>query len=74
MAEMEELECVLGKAVLSSDFRQRLLAHPRKAAKGMGVDLNDAQAAAIRNLDPDLVEWWAQGFEVARGDVQGFLW
>ena len=32
------------------------------------------QVAPIRNLDPELMEWWAEGFEIARGETQGFLW
>lgn len=68
------LEQVLGTAILSSDFRQKLLQNPKAAAKDLGVRLSDGQVAAIRNLDPELAEWWAQGLEVMRGDVQGFLW
>ncbi|HSR32946.1 MAG TPA: Os1348 family NHLP clan protein [Anaerolineae bacterium] len=71
---MTQLERVLGKAILDSDFRQQLLANPQEATVGIRVKLTDAQAAAIQNLDPDLVEWWAEGFEVARGGAEGFLW
>jgi hypothetical protein len=74
MATAAELEHVLGKAILDGDFRQKLLANPQEAAKGIGIGLADAQVAAIRNLDPDLAEWWARGFLIARGKTQGFLW
>lgn len=74
MATETELEQLLGKAVLDSVFRRKLLEDPQKAASKVKIELSAAQAAAIGNLDPELIEWWAQGFETARGDVQGFLW
>ncbi len=41
---------------------------------GIRVELTAAQVAALQGLDPELVEWWAQGVEAMRGRTQGFLW
>jgi len=74
MITTQDMERVLGKAILDADFRQKLLEYPQEAAQGIGVTLTAAQMAAIQNLDPELVEWWAEGFEQVRGGAQQFLW
>ncbi len=74
MATMSGLERVLGKALLDSDFRSRLLGDPQKAASSIRVKLTTAQVARIRSLDPGLVEWWAQGFQTLKGNGEEFLW
>ena len=50
MATETELEQLLGKAILDSDFRRKLLEDPQGAACKAGIDLSATQAAAIGNL------------------------
>jgi hypothetical protein len=74
MATMSELEQVLGKAILDKEFRARLLEDPETAAASVSIKLAEAQAARIRSLDADVVEWWARGFDALKGHAQSFLW
>jgi hypothetical protein len=74
MASAEDLEYLVGKAVLDSKFRGWFLKEPMEAASSVKIQLTPAQAASIQNLDENLVEWWAQGLDQIKSDDQSFLW
>lgn len=74
MASAEDLEYLVGKAVLDGKFRSWFLKEPMEAASSLKIQLTPAQAASIQNLDENLVEWWAQGIEKIKESDQSFLW
>ncbi len=74
MATSSEMEQVVGKALLDSSFRAKLLVDPEVAAKSINVQLTELQATRIRDLDSKLLEWWALGFWELRGQAENFFW
>jgi hypothetical protein len=64
---LEELEPLVGRAILNAKFRRWLLADPQAAAESMGIQLTDGQVAHIKGLDPKAVTWWMKGAEYAVG-------
>jgi hypothetical protein len=57
MATEKEMYELLGRALTDGDFRAALADDPVKAAAGLGIDLEEAQAAALKSKD------LSQGFE-----------
>jgi hypothetical protein len=51
MATDKELSDLLGRAMLDSDLRQKLLADPLGTCRGLGLSLTDEQLAGLKNLD-----------------------
>ncbi|NTV62040.1 MAG: Franean1_4349 family RiPP [Oscillochloris sp.] len=43
-----ELERVIGKAVIDTDFRKKLLDNPDEAIKGEGIELKDDELDLVR--------------------------
>lgn len=74
MTTMAKIERLMGKAILDPDFRKLLLNDPDAAAKVINARLTVAQRVAIKNLNEEEVEWWAQGFQALKSDDEGFLW
>lgn len=50
MASLTELKNLLAKATSDAKFRALLLKNPAQAAQGMGINLSEAQSAAVKNL------------------------
>ena len=48
----EDLERLIGRAVLDPRFRERLFADPEKAIREAGFDLSDEEMAGLKRIDP----------------------
>ena len=48
----EDLERLIGRAVLDPKFRERLFADPEKAIREAGFDLSDEEMAGLKRIDP----------------------
>ena len=56
MAHHDLLQQLISKAVVDVDFREQLLADPKQAAKGMGIELNEEDVVRLKQLTPDVFE------------------
>jgi hypothetical protein len=56
----EDLERVIGRAVLDPAFRQNLLANPEKAIREAGFDLTEEEIAGLKGIDAERAEALAQ--------------
>ena len=74
MATKEQIEYLLGKAILNPEFRENLLLNPEEAAKSLRIELTAAQSASIQRLDNNLVNWWSDGLTKFRPDDQAYFW
>ena len=48
----EDLERLIGRAVLDPKFRERLFSDPEKAIREAGFDLSDEEMAGLKRIDP----------------------
>jgi hypothetical protein len=48
----QDLERLIGRAVLDPKFRESLFADPEKAIREGGFDLSDEEMAALKTIDP----------------------
>ena len=48
----QDLERLIGRAVLDPKFRESLFADPEKAIREAGFDLSDEEMAALKKIDP----------------------
>jgi hypothetical protein len=48
----QELERLIGRAVLDPEFRQELFADPEKAVHEAGFDLSEEEMAGLKKVDP----------------------
>ena len=48
----QDLERLIGRAVLDPKFRESLLADPEKAIREGDFDLSDEEMAALKKIDP----------------------
>lgn len=55
MAE-QDLERLIGKAVLYPEFREKLMADPDKVIEEEGFELTEEQIASLKALDPEAVK------------------
>ena len=53
MASQNDLQLLIGKAMLDDGFRSRLFKDPAGAAASIGVKLSEPQAKRIRDLGPE---------------------
>jgi hypothetical protein len=51
MATEKEMYELLGRALTDADFRAALADDPVKAAAGLGIDLTEEQAAALKSTE-----------------------
>jgi len=51
MATEKEMYELLGRALTDADFRAALADDPLKAAAGLGIDLEEAQATALKSTE-----------------------
>lgn len=68
-----EFEQLVGKALLDSTFRAKLLMDPKGTASSLGVQLTEDQVARIQE-NSRLFEWWAAGFRELQGQIDNYLW
>lgn len=61
----EDLERLIGRAVMDKDFRERLLADPEKAIQEGKLDLTPEEIAALKTTDPQAAKEALQGMDVA---------
>lgn len=54
----EAIQCIIGKAILDADFRQRLFADPEKAL--MGFKLTVAEKKRLMRVDSETLEYMAK--------------
>ena len=47
----QELERLIGRAVLDAQFRQELFADPEKATREAGFDLSEEEMAGLKKID-----------------------
>lgn len=67
MATQTQMDQLLGRALFDNDFRKRLSVDPDKTAGELSCQLDAAQAARIRGLDPTALEQVAAEFQKAAG-------
>jgi hypothetical protein len=48
MASQQQIESIVGKAILDPEFRKGLMDSPEEAAKKMGIELSPEQAKAFK--------------------------
>ena len=48
----QDLERLIGRAVLDAKFRESLFADPEKAVREAGFELSDEEMAALSEIDP----------------------
>jgi hypothetical protein len=48
----QDIERLIGRAVLDSEFRERLFADPEKAVREAGFDLSGEEMATLKQIDP----------------------
>ena len=48
----QDLERLIGRAVLDPKFRESLFADPEKAIREAGFDLSDEEMDALKRIDP----------------------
>ena len=65
MATHQEMDQIVGKALLDSEFRGQLLKDPEKAAEEIGICLTLQQVGRIRKLDADVLDAIAVLFQNA---------
>jgi ABC-type sugar transport system substrate-binding protein len=51
MASQQEIELIVGKAILNPEFRKELMNSPEAAAKKMGIELTLEQTKAFKAHD-----------------------
>ena len=56
MSEREQLEQLVGKALLDTSFRERLLRDPESTAESIGLRLSGPQTQRIGEWDGDLLD------------------
>jgi len=56
MATQDDLRTVAGKAMADNEFRQKLLDDPEAAVKEAGIELNDEQMKALKEMDKEQFE------------------
>ena len=82
MASREQLERLVGQALLDVGFRSRLLGDPEGAAQDIGVHLTRGQAQRIRQWDAGILDalagpfgdWLAQLMQWLKGLIGKDLW
>ena len=48
----QDLERLIGRAILDPKFRERLFADPEKAIREADFDLSDEEMAGLKRIDP----------------------
>lgn len=48
----QDLERLIGRAVLDPGFREKLFADPEKAIRDAGFDLTEEEMAGLKEIDP----------------------
>lgn len=63
----EELERLIGRAVLDPEFRERLLVDPEKAIQEEGFDLTPEEVDLVKSVDKEKAETLAEEIGAAPG-------
>lgn len=76
VASHEELERLVGRALLDPDFASRLVKDPASAADSIGISLTTGQVSRITGLDAKALSRIASDFQkrIEIGDDQRPLW
>jgi len=75
MASFNDLQLLIGKAILDDAFRSRLFKEPEAAAASVGVKLSEPQARRIRDLGPETGDKLAACVrEVIGGGTPEMMW
>lgn len=56
MANQDDLQVVAGKALADPEFRRKLLDDPEAAVKEAGIELNEEQIKALKEMDKEQFE------------------
>ncbi len=62
-ASQKQLECLVGRAIINAEFRERLLSHPQKTAAEIGVELSEEQIRLFKEVDATALEELAKQAE-----------
>ncbi|UCF62392.1 MAG: hypothetical protein JSV37_06750 [Anaerolineaceae bacterium] len=62
-ASQKQLECLVGRAVINAEFREKLLSHPQEAAAELGVELTEEQILLFEQVDAAALEELAKQAE-----------
>ncbi len=74
MATVTEMEMLAGKAMYEARFRRDLFADPYRAAKELGITLDESQVEYIRQLNPDEVDRVATQVQVTLPLPKNMAW
>jgi hypothetical protein len=66
-ATQDDLEKLIGKAMIDPVFREYLLRDPATAAASIGLEISEAQVARIEALDPMALRVIVAGFDAGTG-------
>jgi len=67
VATQDDLEKLIGKAMIDPIFREYLLRDPMVAAASIGIEISEAQVARIKALDPMALRVIMAGFDAGTG-------
>jgi hypothetical protein len=56
MTTQDDLRAVAGKALADPEFRQKLVDDPEAAVKEAGIELNDEEIKALKEMDKEQLE------------------
>ena len=59
----QDLERLIGRAVLDAKFRESLFADPEKAIGEAGFELSDEEMAALKAIDPQQAREAVEGMD-----------
>jgi pimeloyl-CoA synthetase len=63
----EELERLVGRAILDLKFRERLFADPEKAIREEGFDLTEEEMASLSKIDRQEAQKAVEALDAAAG-------
>lgn len=74
MASQNDLQLLVGKAMLDDGFRAWLFKEPEAAAASIGIKLSEPQARYIRDLGPAAGDKLAACVRETIGGVNTMMW
>ncbi|MCC7354352.1 MAG: hypothetical protein IT330_11400 [Anaerolineae bacterium] len=74
MASLNDLQLLIGKAMLDDGFRAWLFKEPEAAAASVGIKLSESQAKRIRDLGPEAGDKLAACVRETIGSPNQMMW
>jgi predicted secreted hydrolase len=70
MATQQEIDRLVGRALIDDEFRDRMLADPQATADSLGIRLEADQMARIRRIRPEEADRAAADFRTGGGNIE----